>query len=712
VTPAVSVVIPTYNRAAILGATVESVLAQTQPAVEIVVVDDGSTDATPAVARRWGERVTYLRQANQGVEAARELGLARSHGRYVNFLDDDDVMLPTKLARQVALLERDPGLGVVHCRYHYVDAGGRHLETVGRQPEGDVLEPLVWGCFPWSGGPLVRRACLEASTRDRHRDWHGDWGMWLRTALAGWRWACVQEPLGWYRMAPGSMTDGKVANCERLVLHILGEVFARPSLPAAIRAERDAVHAAWYFWLACRYYVNGFAADGARCLGRTLALAPALRGDPAPLLELIRQDALTPRVRVHDPLRLVASVFEALPPEARFLSAHRARLEGRVLVGLALRSWGGGDDIVARRQLADAVAVDPSGLLRPEQFRADLVAWADRLSDERPADYVARVLADLPPEAGALASVRGRALADLALRATRNGTRRERVAGWATALRHRPTLVLRAPRRLAGGVARRVRDRIASPPQRLELLRHLVRRDFRLRYHGSLLGALWVLLQPLAQLAILVFLFERVVPLGIPAYPAFVFSGLLPWAWFSTSLAAAGGLFIGNRDLVRRPGFAPGVLVVVNVLSNLLVYAASLPLLVGLLLVFGRPPGPWLLALPLVLAVEGVLVVGLALTVATANVFYRDVQQIVAVALALLFYLTPVFYRPEQAKGAASLVFALNPMAGIVAAHRALWFGAPPPWPALGAAAAAAVLAAALGWALYRRLAADVVDRL
>src|SRR5262245_17659232 len=93
----VSVVIPTYNRAAIVGGTIESVLAQTHGDVEVVVVDDGSTDETPEAVGRFDGRVTYIRQENLGVEAARKRGLARATGRYVNFLDDDDVMLPTKL---------------------------------------------------------------------------------------------------------------------------------------------------------------------------------------------------------------------------------------------------------------------------------------------------------------------------------------------------------------------------------------------------------------------------------------------------------------------------------------------------------------------------------------------------------------------------------------------------------------------------------------
>src|SRR5262245_47677541 len=89
----------------------------------------------------------------------------------------------------------------------------------------------------------------------------------------------------------------------------------------------------------------------------------------------------------------------------------------------------------------------------------------------------------------------------------------------------------------------------------IDLILNLVRRNFILQFKGSLLGLLWALVLPLCQLMIFVFLFRRVVPLKIEAYPAFVYAGLLPWNWFSMSVIAASNLFIFNRDLVRRPNF-------------------------------------------------------------------------------------------------------------------------------------------------------------
>jgi len=215
----------------------------------------------------------------------------------------------------------------------------------------------------------------------------------------------------------------------------------------------------------------------------------------------------------------------------------------------------------------------------------------------------------------------------------------------------------------------------------------------------------------LSQLIVLVFVFQRVVPLGIDAYPAFVFSTILPWTWFSSSVAGAGGLFIGNRDLMRRPNFVPAILIFVNMLSNLLTYMVSLPLLFGLLFWYGRHMSWAILILPLLLLVQSSLIIGLSLILATLNVFYRDIQHIIGVALSLLFYLTPVFYHPEQAGKSYHILFIVNPMAVLVDGYRAiLFYGDVPQWDRLLLAAVMSVCICALGYLVYVRGQHRVID--
>jgi len=247
----------------------------------------------------------------------------------------------------------------------------------------------------------------------------------------------------------------------------------------------------------------------------------------------------------------------------------------------------------------------------------------------------------------------------------------------------------------------------------IDLILHLSRRNFLLRYRGSLLGVLWSLLVPFSQLLVLVFVFGKVLPLQIEGYPAFVFTALLPWNWFSYCLSSAGALFIGNRDLMRIPTFDPMILVVVDVLVNLTLFILFLPILLLILLLYDRPFTPVIVTLPVILSIQAMLVIGFSLIVATCNVFYRDVQYIVSVGLMLLFYLTPVFYAVKNLDHSYQWMFYLNPMAVLIDSYRSiLYWGYPPPWIHLAAVGAVSLLLLWAAQRFYRKRLPDMIDLL
>jgi ABC-type polysaccharide/polyol phosphate export permease len=246
-----------------------------------------------------------------------------------------------------------------------------------------------------------------------------------------------------------------------------------------------------------------------------------------------------------------------------------------------------------------------------------------------------------------------------------------------------------------------------------DLISHLSQRDFRLNYTGSVLGILWSVLMPLIQLLVFVFLFGRVVPLDIPDYPAFVFTALLPWTWFSNCVGSAGGLFTSNRDLLRRPNFEPIILIVVNTLSNLISYLVSLPILLVVLSLYGRSLTIAVAALPLLLLIQSVLLVGIGLIIATLNVFYRDVQHLVRAGLSLFFYLVPVFYHPQRMGANSAGWLMANPVAVLIQSYRDIFFyQRAPTWEALSFIAVASLIVGGLGYLAYQRQQPQVIDAL
>ncbi len=244
-----------------------------------------------------------------------------------------------------------------------------------------------------------------------------------------------------------------------------------------------------------------------------------------------------------------------------------------------------------------------------------------------------------------------------------------------------------------------------------DLIFHLARRNFILQYQGSALGILWSLLLPLFQLVVLVFIFQKVIPLKVADFPAFVFAALIPWNWFSNSVTSAPGLFLTNRDLVRRPNFVPSMLLVVNVVTQLFTFLVSLPILSAILIWSGRGVTSSWGFFPLLILIQTVLLVGVGLILAVWNVFYRDVGHLVSMAVMLLFYVTPVFYHRQWVDQNYRFLFAWNPIAILVEDYRAIfYYGAPPQWGPLILAAfiSAGVLAA--GYFVYHRQIHNVID--
>jgi lipopolysaccharide transport system permease protein len=229
------------------------------------------------------------------------------------------------------------------------------------------------------------------------------------------------------------------------------------------------------------------------------------------------------------------------------------------------------------------------------------------------------------------------------------------------------------------------------------LLWSLITRELRARYRGSVLGFFWTFLNPALLMLVYALVFTVYLRQQIEHYTLFMFVGLLPWIWFSSSLTAGASTLSDRRDLLTKVRFPPQVLPAAVVLTNGINFLLSLPLMFALSIASGVWPTWHALLIPVLIAVQALLTLALTYLLSAANVTFRDVQQVVGNLLMLAFFLTPILYPvtmiPEPYRAWAVY---LNPMAAIATSYQDLLYHhrLPDPRPLLGAAAAAVVLLA------------------
>jgi glycosyltransferase involved in cell wall biosynthesis len=278
--PAVGVVVPAYNAAWCVGRAIDSVLAQEGAGYEIVVVDDGSTDDTPAVLARYGDAIRVLRQRNQGLSAARNAGIRAARGEFVAFLDADDWWLPGKLARQLELMRMRPEVGFSSTAARVEDPQG-HLLNLWPAPQWQG--PFVVHLFgsnadvAGSGSAVMARRALfdRVGGFDETLRSLEDIDMWMRLAAVS-EYACVSEPLVVILKRPGSMSRNLevMRDAAVQVMRKNRRLLPDPLQGAYWRACMAGVHADYAKWR----YRSGQRA-GALCeVAHLMALAPLERG--------------------------------------------------------------------------------------------------------------------------------------------------------------------------------------------------------------------------------------------------------------------------------------------------------------------------------------------------------------------------------------------------------------------------------------------------
>lgn len=210
-TPLVSVVIATYNMGNYLPLAIRSALDQTYANVEVLVIDDGSTDETSAAVKSFlaDPRLIYIRhQPNVGQALAKNHGVREARGEFVAFLDADDYWHASKLERQLALFDRRPSLGVVFSRVMYIDEQGKESRTSDNALfRGRVSGPLLITNFIAFGTTVVRKECFEClGSFDESFRMGIDYDLWLRFSTL-YEFDYIDQPLLYYRVWSGQMSN-------------------------------------------------------------------------------------------------------------------------------------------------------------------------------------------------------------------------------------------------------------------------------------------------------------------------------------------------------------------------------------------------------------------------------------------------------------------------------------------------------------------------
>lgn len=287
--PAISVIMPTRDRAMYIAQAIASVLAQTQEDFELVVVDDGSIDATPEIlAAMRDPRLRCLRQEPRGIGAAMNAGLRAARGAYVARIDSDDTWRPELLEVLAAVLDSAPDVDVAYARGQAMDADGRLLDHRQGAPmrfPGDPLRSMVFDDFTCNIALLARRDCIDrAGGYDETLPAHEDWDLWLRVAEQS-HFHFVDRVLAHIRWHPGNLTGVRSPALPTVLATRaapLDKLFARRDLRAEVTALRPLAYENVHIFCGTRWLQAGHPKLAARAFCR------AIRSSASPLRAIAR----------------------------------------------------------------------------------------------------------------------------------------------------------------------------------------------------------------------------------------------------------------------------------------------------------------------------------------------------------------------------------------------------------------------------------------
>jgi len=238
-----------------------------------------------------------------------------------------------------------------------------------------------------------------------------------------------------------------------------------------------------------------------------------------------------------------------------------------------------------------------------------------------------------------------------------------------------------------------------------DLIVELVKKEIKVRYKNNILGYAWSILNPLAQALVFFVAFQYILKVHIENYVLFLILGLFPWQWFLNSVIGSSVSMIANSNLIKKTIFPREYIVFAVVLNDMVHFVLSLPVLILFLLVYH--PGieaRYLLLFPILVVIQLFVILGISLLVASINVFFRDLERLVAILLNMLFYATPVVYAETMIPEKLKFFVYLNPLSLLIVNYRDIFLYHDVNWKYLLLSSGYAVAIFLIGYTVFSRL--------
>lgn len=345
--PQVSVIMPVYNQADYIAGAIKSIFEQTYTNWELIIINDESTDSTAEVVAQFDDpRIRYIYQANKGASGARNTGIAKSSGKYVTFLDADDMYHADKLKAQVTHLDKKPDIGLSYLSTIVIDQQENAL-MLEQAPAKTSLDSLLLGWPITMNDFMVRRSWIEeVGGFDESLVINEDRDFFVRLNLGGCQFARVDRFLTYRRLYAGKVLRNPAAKFADS-FRVLDRAFTDPRCPADVLALRDMAYANLYLYGAYQASVQLETTLAQEYFREMIRLNPTILDNEAKSLLAFLNHASIREGGEHE--AALRSVFAQLPPEMAWLAKH---CDWAVAYGYLLR--GGRDVMWGRFEEGDA----------------------------------------------------------------------------------------------------------------------------------------------------------------------------------------------------------------------------------------------------------------------------------------------------------------------------------------------------------------------